>query len=59
MMDDGVGRELSSSDDSLESEDDEEEEASSPCSSESSTIFAELIGVLPAGVGAAAFGGSI
>ena len=58
MIDDGVGREVSSSDDSLESEDAEEEEESSPCS-ELSTIFSELAGALPAGDGVAAFGGNI
>ena len=55
-MDDGVGRELSSSDDSLESEDDEEEEESSPCSSNLPTTVSELAGGFLTWDGVAAFG---
>ena len=46
MIDDGVGREVSSSDGSLGSEDDEEEGEFSPCSSESATIVPGLAGGL-------------
>lgn len=59
MIADGVGREVSSSDGSLEPEDEGEEEESSPCSAESSTTFSETAGVFPAGDGVAAFRGNI
>ena len=46
-MDDGLGREVSSSDWSLEAEDDEEEDESSPCSSGSApTLSVPAGGVL-------------
>ncbi len=56
MIDDEFGREVSSSDDSLESEDREDGEESSPCSSESSIIVSEEVGGLVARGGVAAFG---